>query len=257
MKVKHSGNAGDIMYALPAIKKLWGRTGERVDLFIKLDVIGHYTKDMVHPLGKVMMNRKMYEYIKPLLLNIPYIGSVSIEQGEAVDYDFDLFRKARLNTMAGNISRWYFYVYPELSCELNDPTIRLPKDEGYESFKDVVVINRSQRYHNPNLSYYCLNDIKQDVVFIGLEQEFKELKMQINNLEYEPTDDLLDAANIIRHSKLFIGNQSLMFAVAEQLKVKRVLELCDYCPNVIPTYNGVDCWFTENLEWHLNNLLYG
>ncbi|MEK7224455.1 MAG: hypothetical protein AAB221_02085, partial [Bacteroidota bacterium] len=39
---------------------------------------------------------------------------------------------------------------------------------------------------------------------------------------------------VIAGCKFFIGNQSFPFALAEALKVKRALELCFECPNVIP-----------------------
>ena len=43
----------------------------------------------------------------------------------------------------------------------------------------------------------------------------------------------LDLAQTIAGCKFFIGNQSFSFAVAEAIKVKRVLEVCYETPNVI------------------------
>ena len=38
----------------------------------------------------------------------------------------------------------------------------------------------------------------------------------------------------ILNSDVYIGNQSFFFSIAEGLKVKRLLEVCEICPNVIP-----------------------
>jgi len=47
-------------------------------------------------------------------------------------------------------------------------------------------------------------------------------------------------ATIIGSSKAFIGNQSSTYAIAEQMKVKRLLEICVHSPNVIPVNKGFD-----------------
>ena len=53
-------------------------------------------------------------------------------------------------------------------------------------------------------------------------------------MKYKNVSNFLEFAGIIAGCKFFIGNQSFPFAVAEGLKVKRVLEVCFECPNVIP-----------------------
>lgn len=69
---------------------------------------------------------------------------------------------------------------------------------------------------------------------MGLKEEYEDMKKVIPTLKHRPIVDFLEFAQIIAGCKFFIGNQSFPFAVAEALKVKRALELCFECPNVIP-----------------------
>jgi len=56
-------------------------------------------------------------------------------------------------------------------------------------------------------------------------------------------------ANILNSCYLFIGNQSSTFALAEQMKIRRALEVHNQNPNVISTGGEVyDYMTTQGLE---------
>ena len=84
-----------------------------------------------------------------------------------------------------------------------------------------------------NIDYSILKD--QDIIFVGLDSEYQSFK---NMYSFEPkrvnVKDALHMAQIINSCRLFIGNQSMAFAIAEQLKVPRILEQYAHAPNVIP-----------------------
>jgi ADP-heptose:LPS heptosyltransferase len=64
-------------------------------------------------------------------------------------------------------------------------------------------------------------------------------------------------AECIASCKFFIGNQSSPFAVAEQLKVPRIVEVYPQAPNVIPTGGlAYDAYATPNLVHHVNMLIH-
>ena len=70
-----------------------------------------------------------------------------------------------------------------------------------------------------------------------------------SNSSLRPTKNFYDLARIIAGCKFFIGNQSFPFALAEGLKVKRVLELYFECPNVIPAgEHAYDFCYQEQFE---------
>lgn len=220
---KHSGNCGDIIYSLPAVWQL-SKNG-KAEFYLQTDQRGRYNN--YHPLGDVMLNKQMVEMLKPLLLYQPLCEKCEIYNGNVVDYDLDEFRKLIQFQDRGNVPRWYFYVYA-VYPSLSDPWLVAPKDL---SMKNAIVVARSHRYRNPHISYNFLKKYP-DVFFVGVEEEFSDMKASIPNLVYKPVNDFLEMATIINSCKVFIGNQSFPFAIAEALKVNRLLEVYYNSPNV-------------------------
>ena len=67
---KHSGNSGDIIYSLPAMLAL----SQEKDIHVYLHANQPINNmNLNHPLGNVMLNNKMIEMLKPLLLFQPKI----------------------------------------------------------------------------------------------------------------------------------------------------------------------------------------
>jgi hypothetical protein len=223
-KVKHSGNAGDIIYSLNTIKAI----GEQVILFLNLDQPAKYAPGFTHPLGNVMLNSYMFNNLKPLLKSLDFIYDVLPYNGQKVDYDLDKFRESGFNLSAYDIKRWYEIVYPELACEVEEQIFEIDEPKN-----DYLVINRTQRYNNSQIDYTFLNEVENTKVFVGTESEFKLMESKIEGLEYYKPKDFLDLAYFI-DAGIFIGNQSMCFAIAEQMKSRRLLELYYGCPNVIP-----------------------
>ncbi|NTV75851.1 MAG: hypothetical protein HGA66_16810 [Holophaga sp.] len=225
---KHSGNAGDIIYALPAIRALCGGGGGRLRLVLDTPIHVRHLRSS-HPLGGVMLNRAMFDLLAPLLEAQPYLESVQVLDSERVDYDLDRFRTSPLPQDRLGISRWYFY-HLAVSADLSEPWLEAPE---VPAFRGSVIIARSQRYRNLCLDYQFL-DRYPDLVFCGLEEEFADMRRTLPRLTYAPVKDFLQLAGMIRSCRLFIGNQSLPYALAEAQKVRRVLELDPSTPNVVP-----------------------
>ncbi len=221
---KHSGNAGDIIYSLPAALALSGN--HRIHYYLNIGEKGHYGKKP-HPLGGLMLNEKMVEMLKPLLVSQSYIASCIPYNSQLIDFDFDLIRSFPFPLNRGNICRWYFYLFA-VTADLSKPWLRVEADRNWNEY---IVISRSQRYQAPGISYSFLKKYNRKI-FIGIESEWKEMKEQLSEIEYQPVKSFLELAKIIAGSKLFIGNQSFPFSLAEAMKTKRLLEVYHLCPNV-------------------------
>jgi hypothetical protein len=245
---KHSGNAGDIIYALPSIASL-KKTAD-ANFYLHLNQKAHYGK-MKHPLGNVMLNEGIYKRLQPLLQQQHYITTLHEYNNEPIDYDFDFIRRYPFMHNAGSIARWYFYFFAH-NANLGLPWLSVtPNNE----FADSIVVARSFRYRQPLISYAFLKKYSK-VVFVGLEDEYADMKTQIPHLVYAPVNDFLALAQIIAGSKLFIGNQSFPFSIAEGLKVKRILEVFIPCPNVVVEgTNGYDFIYQPQFEKLVSNLV--
>lgn len=246
---KHSGNAGDIIYSLPTAYAI--AKNAAIHYHLSLGMKGVYGKSP-HPLGNLMLNEKMVAMISPLLTAQPQIASCTIHQpADAIDVDMDLMRSHPINMGAGHIARWYFYVFA-VNADLGKPWLFAGKDE---SVKDHIVIARSQRYRAPGINYSFLKKYKH-LTFVGVEQEWKEMREMLPAIDYRPVKDFLELAQVINGSKLFIGNQSFPFSIAEGLKTKRILEVYWRAPNVIPEgSNGYDFYFQPQFEGLVEKLM--
>lgn len=224
-RFKHSGNAGDVIYALPAMRALAGELPLAIRL--QLDVPDpQQARD--HPTGSVRLNRRMFDMLRPLLMGQAGVGSCDVHMGELIDYDLDRVREYPFPLQSGHIARWYFLTFA-VNADLGRPWLHATPDT---SFAEYIVVARSKRYHAPLIDYSFLRRFPR-TAFVGVEAEFQDLRQLIPRLEFHPVSDFLQMARVIAGARLFIGNQSLPFALAEGLKARRLLEVCHLCPNVI------------------------
>ena len=94
------------------------------------------------------------------------------------------------------------------------------------------------------------------MVFLGLRNEYEHLRNLIPNLEYHDSKDFLELSSIIKNSKMFIGNLSFGYALAEALKVPRLLESGPNFPLVYPNGNhGYDFYFQSHFKELVNKLV--
>jgi len=249
IKIKHSGNAGDIIYSLNAVRSASLLHDEQVVLFLKLDVPIQLHPSFKHPLGGVMLNKYMFDNLKPLLLECEFIYDVLPYTNQKVDYDFDKFREVGFNLGAGDIKKWYLYACPELQEYFDSDTIF---NSRYYEESNYIVVNRSERYNNGQLDYSILNQVNCQIYFVGTETEYALMKQKVEKLEYVKHLNFLDLKNFISNSYLFIGNQSMCYSIAEQCGANRLLEVYFGCPNVIT--QGYEMFNQEGFEYALKHL---
>ncbi len=245
---KHSGNSGDIIYSLPAAFEL-AKNG-KAHFYLNANQPGEYNLDY-HPLGATMLTDKMIDLLKPLLQYQPQIAVVEKYSNQPIDYDLDQFRRYSFSMDKGNIVHWYFYVYG-IFYDSSQPWLTAPKDENYA---DTIVIARSHRYRAPLVDYSFLKKYPKKV-FLGVMEEYEDMKAVLPDIEHKPVSDFLEMATIINSCKLFIGNQSFPYALAEALKINRLLEVYYKAPNVIPEGKGGNLFmYQPQFEYAAKRLL--
>lgn len=238
----HYGHLGDIINCLPIIKEI--SKNKSCSLFIQENkpIPGHVvTKD--HPFGSVYLNKNAIAKLIPLLKKQSYLKKVEIYSNQEIDVDLNFFREVPINFNIDSI-RWYFHLtgcFPDLSKNYLDV-------EPHTNFKNYIIIMRSLRRQNKFIDYSFLSNYER-IVFLGLKDEFDDLKIKIKNLEHYDSKDFLELAMIIKNSKLFIGNLSFGYALAEALKVPRLLESGPNFPLVYPNgANAYDFYFQNHFE---------
>lgn len=235
---RHSANAGDLIYSLVAIRQAARMEGKRAVIYQLLNEPCKYW-GAEHPIGDVMFNEYMLRICKPLVEAQDYVESLVEWDCHQVQFNIDLLREVdtskALGLPYGDIRQWVMMLYPELQSCIGEPWITIPQVPQ----TDIILVNRTARYRNKSIRYEFLQDYDMPIGFIGVKQEYKEFQKEVPRAEYIRTNDLLQAAKVIKGSKIFIGNQSVCFAIAEGMGAPRILEVCPEAPNVIPsTPNG-------------------
>lgn len=212
----HSGDLGDIIYSLPAIRGLGGGT-----LFL-----GPH-KPSPPFLCRERMDKKRAGLIIPLLKEQPYIHDVVfIDRQQKVDHDLNQFRLLIYGASMDGHKCWTL-------SSLVLKAFSLPASLELTPWIDVkplshapdVIFSRSQRYHNPDFSWVRVyREYGKDAGFIGTKQEYDIFCSEIGQVPFIKTSDLLEVARYIAGSKLFVGNQSCPFAIAEAMKHPAILE---------------------------------
>ena len=232
--ILHSGQAGDILYSLAAAK-----TFKHVNFYIK---------------QTNLMSKEAIDNLIPLIKSQPYIIDAKIYERERIDFDFDRFREFA-GVSASPLSYTFLNLY-QRQYNIAHPwldSINIEKQE-----LSNIIINRTRRYVG-NLDYReIVNSFKDSITFIGMKDEYEVFVRDFGDVRYYKPIDLLEAAKIIRGSKMFIGNQSVCYAIAEGLKHPRLLEVSPDCPNCHPIgEDGYSSWQdTDFLEIIKNYMEY-
>lgn len=212
---KHSGDLGDIIYSLPTIKALGGGV-----LYLNPNN------------GETKFNMAGFNMIRPLVECQSYIRKVELFSGQPIDYDLDCFRvQGNLSHRPLATSHASVFGLPGSIADKPwlDPPDALPPN------KQWVVINATPRYQNPNVNWRALvYPYINDAVYIGTQQEYEWFSEKTGlRLQHVIVKDFRDMAIIISRCKLFIGNASLPYAIAEGLKVDTIQVVDPLCPSCI------------------------
>jgi ADP-heptose:LPS heptosyltransferase len=212
---KHSGDLGDIIYSLPTIRELGGGV-----LYLHADN------------GKTKFNMAGFNMIRPLLECQSYIHRVELFTGQLIDFDLDCFRTQQ-NISYQQLAASHAYVFGLPSSISDVAWITAP--EPLPATKQWVVINATPRYQNPNVNWRNLiYPYLNDAVYIGTNEEYKWFTERVGfKLQHVMVKDFRDMAVIISRCKLFIGNASLPYAIAEGLKIDTIQVVDPISPSCV------------------------
>jgi len=249
ISVLQSGNNGDLIYSLSSAYAAHQLHNKPIDFYVGFNLRNTVPN---HPSGAFCMNDVTYNYLKPLLEYQPWINKVEKHTNQEIDYNFDWFRDIGINLSSGDIRMWHWAIYPELNNSLTIPPLMTP-ERHLEYLDDSIIISLSKRYRNNTINYSILEPIASKCLFVGLDDEYTQFNQNFMlGIKRLHVKDALHMSEIISSCKLFIGNQSSSFSIAEQLKVPRLLEVFNQCPNVIPIGGeGYGYYTTENLKYYL------
>lgn len=201
----HSGDFGDIIYALKAIQLIGGG---------KL-VCGHeYNGD--HP-PRAPITRAGFELLAPLLKLQPYLAGFEFSDKEVpCSHDLNQFREFWQQRHTK-----YKLAYETL-IEMNCYTIGVEplftQSPWLTAEKKTIapfIIHRSARYNALDFPWQAIVDrFGPSACFVGLPEEHKAFSKAFGHISFYQPRDFAELAAVINGAKWFIGNQSFPCSIA-------------------------------------------
>ncbi|SED05398.1 hypothetical protein SAMN02787142_2452 [Burkholderia sp. WP9] len=220
----HSGNLGDILYSLPTCRAL--------------DINHLILNVCADPaFGGRVLSEQATRALVPLLLAQGFILRVTIIKSGVpweyanprdlgVDYVLDSFRATFTNP-------WLHLVYAHavpfnLMVDGARPWITIDGEAPQLGINQqpYIVVSLTGRYRRYDHAYYeyLFRDVPADrVFFVGVGNDQIE-RRNIGGTVFQTTD-FADLARLLANAALFIGNPSFTYALAEGLKVNRLVEV--------------------------------
>jgi hypothetical protein len=230
MTISSEGDIGDVVYLLGILKSL--PNGPHT----LLCEASKSTKTGADP-------QRLVSLIGPLAEQQPYIKECRVARpDDVIDWRSAEFRKLKHYTPGETLMQAHLNHYNKVSRQrlvVKGDTPWLTVKPSPLS-KGRIVVNRTGRYRNSRFPWGKVVDhYKHLLLFVGLHHEWREVCGHFGYMDYAPTSNMLEVAEIIAGSELFIGNQSCSNAIAEGLKHPRIQETDLTFPDCIfPTVDG-------------------
>ena len=251
-RFKHSGTYGDLIYSLPLVKHFGG--GEFYLHLNQIDwVAQHYYRSRPPEIHQGRMTLQDFQCLEPLLMAQDYITKFEPldPRTTEITHNLDSFRELFVSH-PGNYVDVYAEAWgirdPNTRAQLrNTPWLRVeqPRDLGSIEY----VINRTGRWQAQPQPWAWAEwrdqGIDRQSLFVGTEQEYRDFCRDTGwQLEFCPTKNLLELAEIIAGCQQFIGNQSLALSLAIGLGQSYACEARTDLP-----LERNECWFPDQGDY--------
>jgi hypothetical protein len=223
----HSGPLGDMIYSLPAMQALGG--------------------------GRMFTQPRWADFVRPLLLAQPYVEDVAVyeeypsrmkrRRTNRISHEPLIHHSEKHGTII-NLDKWKQHRTKQerdnmysaaLLCDMVNvqPNLEEPWLTGITPNPVApIVICCTNDYHDKEaVDWSLLTDYAEHIIFHGLPKDYQYFQTRWDiPMKYIKCNTALELAQLIAGSKLFIGNLSGSYAVAEAMKHPRVLEECAAIP---------------------------
>lgn len=220
----HSGDAGDIIAGLAAVKELCEK--ENAKALLLLDTTGGFTCNDIE-LNRIVLaqsrntglrfNDKMYDFIFPLISSQPYITKVEKWNSNLqinVDFNLNEFRRKFIDKNIGNLTNQNLVFLHQLAIGLEigyKGQWLFPTNEN--EYHDII-ISRSSRMQSAHVFFVAHEkQFKDKAELIGTDFEYElfENAMQYKVKRLDIENNALNALNAIANSEIFIANSTLFY----------------------------------------------
>jgi hypothetical protein len=216
----HSGDFGDILYAVPSMRALCAETGTLAHVYLG-------SRDWT----RSAWNPTLVSVIAPLLKAQDFVEHVTLiyphELPPSPFVDFSTFRNGGYKTGDTILERQRRWVQADI--DISSPWLQVPQPKRMAG---LIAVNRGKRWRGLSFPWRELLGLyHQRMFFTGLPEEHTEFCHEFGLIDFTPTKDLLEAARLIAGADFFMGNQSACNAIANGLHKPSLIEACFFAPD--------------------------
>jgi hypothetical protein len=210
------GRLGDLIHGLCVCKRVWEKTNSKANLFISNS----------GDIFEKSLNETAQELL-PILKKQKWFNSLEVYENQNIDINLVNFRNSPLLYKTCWIDLYFQTFLDEKQPPVDYSWIDI--DEKDESFKDVVLINRSTQRACPqkNEIYKQIIEKHKSCFFICSNLGQYESFIHKNLLPVIKVDSLYDFFIKLNSCKCYVGNLTGPTAWATSLNIPRVVELSD------------------------------
>ena len=225
---KHSGDAGDIIYGLAAVKALGGGV-----FYIAPSQWETRIKPTIESARNILGFIQKQDYI--------WNAAFTDHGLSHADYDMNSFREYFVN---GDKAKDESLLNMQLrACKTDWPSDKpwLTVDFPVQVPGRPIIISRSERYRTDRFPWgELVHRHAGEMIFLGTAKEHEQFVCEFGFVPRIETPTLLDVARVISGGRVFIGNQSCPMAIACGLGKNLIQEVCDLDANcIIPRNNSI------------------
>lgn len=217
----HAGDIGDAVYGM-IVPKLLGAGSVWLGT-------SHELGDDLKP--RVGFTRDSFEFLAPLLRRQAYVHDVGwVHRTPFCTHDLNRFRLhwRNANSAAYAARGWR----PPHSLQQMHLAMFGCNDDGRQPwltaerwFGPPVLFARSARYHNDQFPWKAIRDKYREIAsFVGTDAEYGAFVADFGAVPRLLVRDAWHLACVVNGCRLFVGNQSAPYAIAEGLKVRTIQE---------------------------------
>ena len=233
----HSGKIGDVVYSLPFCRAVAAAAGRgRFAFHLKTGTVVERTRANGSIARTPLLDAAGAALLAPLLGRQPFVESVSVSDAvPAGALDLDLFRLQTCLPLWGNsLSYYYLPLAPWLADPPDLSRPWLSDGRRLDLGKKRIALFLTSRYPRETLSLSFLEPFREELLFLGTETEHAAFESAWFPVERRKIADFADALDVLSSVRFAIGNQTGFFAIAEALKIPRLLLVSGESPNVVP-----------------------
>lgn len=250
----HSGDLGDIIYAIPVIREAVKVLGDVQPVLVCGD----------RPITKAMVTR--IPLIKDLLISAGL--AVEKEAKQHIDYDLAHFRKYHNHERTLAEAQWLYLLEQIPELPYPDLSPWLPSKPRKSGKKLNIIVARSSRYTSSLFPWKPLVEEWGDTMqFVGLEEEHYWFTQSFGPVKWLKTKCLEDVRVALEDADWFFGNQSSPLGIAIGMGKPSLVECSPVQPDCIypgpfqyfcgpkVTWDGKVFRFPEDLELLVNQTM--